>query len=75
MPFIPLNIPPEFTKTETDLQASGRWADANLVRWHEGTMQPFGGWRNRSDNAALSDQRLIRLEIEHWRKVRCGWHL
>ena len=35
----------------TDLQASGRWADANLVRWHEGTMQPFGGWRNRSDNA------------------------
>jgi len=51
MPFIPLNIPPGVYKNGTDLQASGRWADANLVRWHEGTMQPFGGWRNRSDNA------------------------
>ena len=52
MPFIPLNIPPGVYKNGTDLQASGRWADANLVRWHEGTMQTLlvdAG--NRSDNA------------------------
>lgn len=50
MPLIPLNIPPGVYKNGTDLQASGRWADAHMVRWHEGTMQPHGGYRNRNDN-------------------------
>lgn len=54
MPLIPLNIPPGIYKNGTDLQATGRWSDASLVRWHEGSMQPHGGWRNRNDNATPS---------------------
>lgn len=47
MPFIPLEIPPGQYRNGTDLQASGRWRDASLVRWHEGAMMPVGGWRQR----------------------------
>ncbi len=50
MPYIPLNIPPGIYKNGTNLQSSGRWSDAHLVRFHEGTIQPHKGWRNRSDN-------------------------
>lgn len=47
MPLTPLDIPAGVFRNGTDLQASGRWRDANLVRWHEGAMRPVGGWRNR----------------------------
>jgi len=47
MPLIPLTIPPGVFKNGTDLQASGRWADADLVRWHDDSLKPIGGWRNR----------------------------
>ena len=52
MPYLPLTIPPGVKKGGTDLQSSGRWADANLVRWHEGNLMPVGGWRNRSNEPA-----------------------
>ena len=29
-------------------QKANSWNDANWVRWHEGTMQPVGGWRART---------------------------
>ena len=50
MPYLPLNIPPGIYKNGTELQASGRWSNTHLVRFHEGTIQPHKGWRNRSDN-------------------------
>lgn len=28
----------------TVYDARGRWYDGNLVRWHEGVLQPIGGW-------------------------------
>lgn len=51
MPLIPLDIPPGARRVGTDLQASGRWRDMNLVRWREGTIRPVGGWQLRDDNA------------------------
>ena len=51
MTLIPLNIPPGVYRNGTELQASGRWYDANLVRWHNGTMRPVGGWRVRNNTA------------------------
>lgn len=48
MALIPINIPPGVYRNGTELQASGRWYDANLVRWHNGTIRPIGGWRIRS---------------------------
>ncbi|MBL4757426.1 MAG: hypothetical protein JKY32_07265 [Rhizobiales bacterium] len=35
----------------TDLQASGRWRDGNLIRWREGSLRPVGGWRVRVSSA------------------------
>ena len=48
MPLLPLNIPPGLYKNGTDLQASGRWSDSNLVRWHDDSLKPVKGWRARS---------------------------
>ncbi|MEO1841089.1 MAG: hypothetical protein ABGY21_06325, partial [Pseudomonadota bacterium] len=48
MPILPLKIPPGVFKNGTEYQAKGRWADADLVRWHEGAMRPVGGWRQHT---------------------------
>ena len=55
MPLIPLQIPPGVYRNGTDLQSTGRWRDASLVRWTDGTMQPVGGWLTR---VTLTDQPL-----------------
>jgi hypothetical protein len=55
MPLIPLQVPPGVYRNGTDLQSAGRWRDASLVRWTEGTMQPVGGWLTRT---TLTDQPL-----------------
>lgn len=44
MALISLTIPPGVYHNGTEYQAKGRWYDANLVRWFEGTMRPIGGW-------------------------------
>ncbi len=44
MPFLPLQLPPGMVKPGTVYDARGRWYDGNLVRWHAGVLQPFGGW-------------------------------
>lgn len=55
MPLIPLQIPPGVYRNGTDMQSAGRWRDASLVRWTDGTMQPVGGWLTR---ATMTDQPL-----------------
>lgn len=42
---VPLQLPPGIYKNGTNYQTKGRWSDANLIRFHEGTIQPVGGWR------------------------------
>jgi hypothetical protein len=41
---IELDIPPGVYRNGTQYQTLGRWWDASLVRWYEGTIQPVGGW-------------------------------
>lgn len=48
MAYIPLKIPPGVYRNGTEYQSAGRYYDASLVRWFEGTMRPVGGWRKRS---------------------------
>lgn len=48
MPLLPLQLPPGVFRQGTEFQASGRWRDANLVRWREGTFGPVGGWTERA---------------------------
>lgn len=57
MPLIPMNIPPGVRRAGTDLQSSGRWRDANLVRWREGSLRPVGGWRERITAATAATPR------------------
>jgi hypothetical protein len=45
---VPINIQPGVYRNGTDYQSKGRWRDASLVRWYEGTMRPVGGWRKRA---------------------------
>ena len=45
--YIPLQLPPGVYKNGTEYQSKGRWNDANLVRWYEGTIRPVRGWRKR----------------------------
>jgi len=47
MALIPLQIPPGVYRNGTDFEGSNRWHDASLVRWHNGSMRPVGGWTSR----------------------------
>ena len=51
MPLIPLEIPPGVYRNGTELEQAGRWRDANLVRWRDGSLRPMGGWRTRAATA------------------------
>jgi hypothetical protein len=46
---IPLEIPPGVFKNGTDLMAKDRWTSASLVRFHEDSLKPVGGWRSFKD--------------------------
>lgn len=48
---IPLEIPAGVFKNGTDLMAKDRWADASLVRYHEDSLRPIGGWREFKDTS------------------------
>lgn len=46
---VALDIPPGVVSIGTDEIASGRWRDANQVRWENGVLQPIGGWAKAFD--------------------------
>lgn len=54
MALLPIKLPPGVYRNGTELDATGRWYDANLVRWVEGTMQPVGGWERRSSIGTIT---------------------
>lgn len=51
MPLAPLAFPPGVVRPGTVYDARGRWYTADLVRWHEGAMQAWGGWEKMEDSA------------------------
>jgi len=59
MAFVPLTLPPGLYKNGTAYQSKGRWHDANLVRWCEGTLRPVGGWRKKSNSQVSGIPRAI----------------
>ena len=42
---VSLKIPPGVYRQGTEYQSQGRYYDADLMRWFEGTLRPVGGWR------------------------------
>tara|TARA_Y100001949_G_scaffold176620_1_gene190941 strand:+ start:3832 stop:5313 length:1482 start_codon:yes stop_codon:yes gene_type:complete len=51
MALIPLKLPPGIHRNGTDFESSNRWRDASLVRWHDGSLRPVGGWTSRKTSA------------------------
>lgn len=54
MSLYPIKLPPGVYRNGTQYQSAGRWYDANLVRWYEGTMRPVGGWLKENRNTPFS---------------------
>lgn len=47
MAIIPLQLPPGMYKNGTPYAKKGRIEDGNLVRYHDGSWRPIGGWSRR----------------------------
>jgi len=65
MALIRLDVPAGVYRNGTDLQSMGRWRDASLIRWIDGTMQPVKGWRTRSDTATAAITRGMTTWIDN----------
>ena len=52
MSLIPLQLPPGVYRNGTDFESSNRWKEASLVRWHDGSMRPVGGWTVRETSGS-----------------------
>lgn len=72
---VKLNLPPGVYRNGTKYQASGRWYDSHLVRWHEGTLRPIGGWVVQSNSTGADIQATGRPRGSlAWRKNDAsGW--
>ena len=44
MALMPLSLPAGVVKPGSVYDAKGRWHVADFIRWHNGVMQPMGGW-------------------------------
>lgn len=51
MSLVPLMIPPGIFRNGTNYQSSGRWWDADLVRFFDGVLRPIRGWMKIADTA------------------------
>ena len=56
---IPLQLPPGVHANGTEFESSNRWREASLVRWHDGSMRPVGGWTVRKSSAFASAPRAM----------------
>lgn len=52
MSYVPVKLPAGVYKHGTELDSAGRWIDANLVRWQNGSLRPMGGWISRASAAS-----------------------
>jgi len=56
---ISIDLPPGVYKNGTDYGAKGRWGDASLVRWQDGSLRPIGGWVRRQVKSTGVDMAVI----------------
>lgn len=61
--FVKLDLPPGIYRNGTEYQSSGRYYEANWIRFYEGQIRPVGGWRQRSQQVLEGKGR----EIVSWR--------
>ena len=61
--YVDLALPPGLYANGTEYQSSGRYFDANFIRFYEGQIRPVGGWRALSNGIVRGAAR----EIVTWR--------
>jgi hypothetical protein len=61
MPYFPIELPPGVYRSGTELQSSGRFYDADLVRWRNGALEPIGGWYTAANWGVPDDVNLTGL--------------
>lgn len=59
MPYFPISLPPGVYRNGTEYQSKGRWYDANLCRFYQGSIRPIGGWRTISTSTMTGSPRSI----------------
>jgi len=59
MQYVKLQLPPGVARQGTEYAVQGRYFDANLMRWHQGVIQPVGGWRQFSDSTLTGKPRAM----------------
>src|SRR4051794_10636670 len=59
MALFPIDLPPGVARGGTILQSQGRYYDADLVRWMDGTLQPIKGWRTKADTPVSGKARAV----------------
>jgi hypothetical protein len=62
---IELEIPPGLFRNGTEYQSAGRYYDADLWRFFEGTQRPVGGWRLRSEDGVSGKARAILTWVDN----------
>lgn len=65
MPLLDYQLPPGLYKNGTAYQSQGRYYDADLWRWFEGTQRPVGGWRKKSSSAVSGRARCILTWVDN----------
>lgn len=59
MPLISVDLQAGTYRNGTQYQAKGRWYDANLVRFFEGSIRPWGGWNAHSASTVTGTARAL----------------
>jgi len=62
---IKYQVPPGVFKTGTRYTSQGRFYDADLWRWFEGTQRPIGGWRKKATDPVTGAARAILTWIDN----------
>lgn len=66
MSYAYIDPPPGVFRNGTEYEATGRWYESSLVRWHEGVLQPIGGWQKVQASSAAIDLDGPILGIHAW---------
>ena len=51
MAYVSIDLPAGIFNHGTELDSTGRWRDANLIRWENNSIRPVGGWTTRVSSA------------------------
>lgn len=53
MPLVPVTIPPGMYRNGTPYDAKNYYEDGNLIRFHNGSLRPIGGWERRAETSTF----------------------